>query len=83
MELGEMHLQIRETLKRDPDYLMRLIDEHEAANLLGFTVRALQNWRVRGGGPKFVKLSKRSVRYRRADLLEWIENNIRRHTSQG
>lgn len=53
--------------------LDRLIDEREAADILCYTVRALQNWRCRGGGPKFVKVSGRSVRYRRRDLLAWIE----------
>ena len=34
--------------------LDQLLREQEAAALLGHTVRALQNWRVRGGGPPFV-----------------------------
>jgi Helix-turn-helix domain len=50
----------------DPEQLLK---EDEAAQLLGFSVRALQNWRVRGGGPVFVKVSARSVRYRRVDLI--------------
>lgn len=58
----------------DPDYLDRLINEREAADLIGYTVRALQNWRVRGGGPKFVKVSARSIRYRRRDLRDWINS---------
>ena len=52
------------TASLDPDHLDRLISENEAAQFLGYTVRALQNWRLRGGGPKFVKVSSRSVRYR-------------------
>ncbi|PCJ42306.1 MAG: hypothetical protein COA81_05920 [Alphaproteobacteria bacterium] len=43
-------------LKHDPDYLTRMINEHEAANYIGHSVRSLQNWRVRGGGPKFIKV---------------------------
>lgn len=66
----------------DRAYLDQLVNEHEAAQALGFTIRALQNWRVRGGGPKFVKISRRSVRYRRRDLLAWIEAHIRANTSQ-
>lgn len=64
------------------EYLDQLLNENEAARMLGFTIRALQNWRVRGGGPQFVKLSKRSVRYRRRDLLEWINIHLRANTSQ-
>jgi len=68
--------------ERGPDYLDRLIGENEAASFLGYTVRALQNWRVRGGGPKFIKVSSRSVRYRRRDLIAWAEGLLRSNTSQ-
>lgn len=77
-----MKNHLSEILKTDPDYLDQLIDEQHAATFLGFTHRALQNWRVRGGGPKFVKVSGRSVRYRRKDLLEWSEARIHTNTSQ-
>ncbi len=56
----------------DPDYIDRLIDEKQAASYLRYSVRALQNWRVRGGGPIFIKVSGRSVRYTRRDLQVWI-----------
>ena len=49
--------------------LDQLINEQKAAEFLGYTVRALQNWRLRGGGPKFVKVSSRSIRYRRRELI--------------
>lgn len=67
--------------ERDPEYLDRLIGENEAAIFLGYTVRALQNWRVRGGGPMFVKVSRRSIRYRRRDLIAWAEALLRSSTS--
>ncbi|MEO3430537.1 helix-turn-helix domain-containing protein [Pelagibius sp. CAU 1746] len=60
-------------IEQDPDHLDRLINENEAANFLGYTVRALQNWRLRGGGPSFVKVSARSIRYRRRDLIAWAD----------
>jgi predicted DNA-binding transcriptional regulator AlpA len=59
----------------------RLINEGEAAKCLGYTVRALQNWRVRGGGPKFIKVSSRSIRYRIRDLITWIEDRTVSSTS--
>lgn len=62
--------------------LDRLMDEREASDLLCYSVRALQNWRHRGGGPRFVKVSGRSVRYRRRDLLAWIEERTIANTSQ-
>lgn len=70
-------------LADDPDHLDKLIDEREAAKFVGYTIRALQNWRVRGGGPRFVKVSSRSIRYRRRDLIAWIEERLRSNTSQG
>ena len=68
--------------RNHPDYLDCLINEYEAADFLGYSVRALQNWRVRGGGPKFIKVSARSIRYRRRDLNAWIEERLRSHTSE-
>ena len=67
---------------QNTDYLNSMINEKEAAKFLGYTNRALQNWRVRGGGPKFVKVSSRSVRYRRRDLIAWGEQRLVSNTSQ-
>lgn len=66
----------------DPDHLDRLIPEAEAADFLGYSVRALQNWRLRGGGPVFVRVSCRSIRYRRRDLIAWTEQRLAVSTSQ-
>lgn len=70
------------TLKHDPDYLSRMINETEAADYIGHSKRALQNWRVRGGGPKFIKVSGRSIRYRRLDLNAWAESKLVASTSE-
>lgn len=45
---------LTENLSRDADYLDRRIDETKAADFLGYTIRAIQKWRVRRVGPKFV-----------------------------
>lgn len=74
---------LNKNLARDPDYLDRLLTENEAASFLGFTIRALQGWRVKGGGPKFVKIGKKAVRYRRRDLIAWTEDNVRANTCEG
>lgn len=73
---------ISENLSRDPDYLDRFMDEHKAAEFMGYTIRALQNWRLRGGGPKFIKVSGRSIRYRRRDLIQWGESLLVSSTSE-
>lgn len=67
---------------RDSDYLDRLMDERSAAEYLCYSVRALQNWRCRGGGPKFVKVSGRSVRYTRRDLQAWIASKRVANTTE-
>jgi len=58
-----------------------LLNETEAAQLLGITIRALQGWRLRGDGPVYVKLG-RLVRYRRSEIERWLDARSRRHTSQ-
>ena len=57
-----------------------LLNEHEAAVLLGVSVRTLQNWRLRGGGPPYQKLGS-AVRYSTFKLRAWIECRSRLNTS--
>ena len=57
-----------------------LIDERGAAEALAIAPRTLQWWRICGKGPKFVKIG-RSVRYRKVDLLDWIDAGTRENTS--
>lgn len=64
------------------EYHYRLINEKEAAEYIGHSVRALQNWRLRGGGPKFIKVSGRSIRYRRIELDEWANSKLVSSTSE-
>ena len=64
------------------EHLDGLVNEKEAAAFLGFTARALQKWRLIGGGPRFVKINERSVRYRRRDLNSWVDARLRQNTSQ-
>lgn len=52
--------------------LKTLLNETEVANLLNLTPSCLQGWRCKGGGPKFIRISRRCIRYRREDLLQWI-----------
>lgn len=74
--------KMQEHTSNDPNYADRLINEQEAANFLGFSVRALQNWRLRGGGPEYVRVSRRSVRHRRRELIRWADQKLELHTSE-
>jgi hypothetical protein len=57
-----------------------LLTEQQAAEVLAIKVKTLQAWRVRGGGPKFVKVG-RCVRYTEGDLQEFIVMNTVSHTA--
>jgi len=49
-----------------------LVDENEAAAILGARVQTLRNWRWRGEGPRYRKVGLRLVRYHRADLASFV-----------
>ncbi|MBB5371999.1 helix-turn-helix transcriptional regulator [Acidocella aromatica] len=59
----------------------RLLTPREAAERLGATVEALERWRGRGGGPAFVKLSAKFVRYRLEDLDAFVQACRRESTA--
>ncbi|HAU28676.1 MAG TPA: DNA-binding protein [Rhodospirillaceae bacterium] len=56
------------------DYLLSLLTEKEAAQLLGLSIRTLQAWRYRKEGPPFIKMSGRAIRYQRSDLIAWADH---------
>ena len=62
----------------NPDQLMT---EKDVASLICITPRALQNWRLRGGGPEYIKIG-RSVRYQRSDVMQFIDERKKRHSTQ-
>ena len=57
-----------------------LLDEKQTAALLRVTTKAVQGWRYRGGGPRFVKVG-RCVRYRLEDLQAFVLAALRTSTS--
>ncbi|USG61482.1 DNA-binding protein [Sneathiella marina] len=63
------------------DFWYGLIPEDEAANFVGQKVRTLQDKRQKGGGPKYVRISSRCIKYRRIDLKEWADGLLRKSTS--
>ncbi|MFT6009254.1 MAG: putative DNA-binding transcriptional regulator AlpA [Parasphingorhabdus sp.] len=52
-----------------------LMSTPQAAQYIGLAVSTLEAKRTRGGGPKFIKMPCRTVRYRKSDLDDWIENS--------
>jgi Helix-turn-helix domain len=57
-----------------------LITEGEAAAMLRVSLTSLRRWRANGCGPVFRKMGK-SVRYRPADLAEFVASARRTSTS--
>ncbi len=54
----------------------RLLTTAQAAAVLGYTPRMLEARRTRGGGPSYVRISGRAIRYRVEDLVSWIEERL-------
>lgn len=63
--------------RADPD---TLLNEVQAADFLNLSVRTLQAWRIKIAGPRFVRAG-RAIRYRRSDLIAWIDDNTVRQPS--
>ena len=60
--------------KRTPAVAPRMLRTPEAAGYLGVSVRTLEDWRYRSGGPACVHIGK-LVRYDIKDLDAWIEEH--------
>ncbi len=65
----------------DPAYWHSLISEIEAAEFLDLTPRSMQAMRQRGGGPKFIRLSSRCIKYTRTLLKAHADARLRSSTS--
>ena len=62
-------------------YWFTLIDEKIAGEFLDLTDRTMQKYRQTGDGPKYIFISSRCLRYRRADLRTWAEARMRKSTA--
>lgn len=60
----------------------RLLSPVDAAEFLSVAPRTLASWRYRGGGPSFVRVSSRCVRYRLSDLEAFANARIRQNTAE-
>ena len=60
-----------------------LLTERQAAQRLGVARGTMEAWRIRGRGPRFVKVGTRAIRYTVEDLAEFIGERQRfRSTSE-
>lgn len=61
--------------------MKQLLTTVEAADYLTLSKGTLDRYRVTGEGPKFLRLGS-AVRYRTADLDEWLDARLVSSTSQ-
>jgi hypothetical protein len=67
-------------LEGNEHLLEALLTTDEAAKILRCSRASLNKWRLRGTGPRFIYIGRR-VRYRRADLADFIVSSTRNSTS--
>lgn len=66
--------------EQQADNALGLVNEHEAAKLLGLRVTTLRRWRWAGRGPAYRKIGG-AVRYHLADLSAFADAGRRQSTS--
>ena len=67
-----------QTANLDPD---ELLDQNRVAKMLRCTTKFLEKKRVTGNGPRYAKIGS-LCRYRRSDVLAWVEKQSRNSTSE-
>ena len=68
------------TAEKTVTSIKALHDEKREAERLSFSVRTLQQWRVNGGGPPFIKINS-AVRYDPAQVDAWLAERTRTNTA--
>jgi hypothetical protein len=62
------------------------VDEFAISKMLGVSVQALRNWRIRGGGPPYYKFNPGTrrglVRYLRSECVDWMATFRRQNSSE-
>jgi len=65
-----------------PDGLVPALNTARAAAYTGLAEKTLEGLRCRGGGPKFIRYSRKAVRYFVRDLDEWMSARVVGSTSE-
>ena len=56
--------------------MSELLKAREAASYLGVSESCLAQWRMLCKGPPVARISRRTIRYRKHDLDQWIESRV-------
>jgi predicted DNA-binding transcriptional regulator AlpA len=62
-----------ETQKQEKRKMDTFLREKDLAALLAVSVATLRAWRLRGKGPRYVKIGS-AVRYRQEDINAWLDS---------
>jgi len=60
-----------------------VLDTPEAASYVKLSPVTMERYRLTGEGPKFLRLGKKAIRYRKADLDDWLASRAVASTSEG
>ena len=88
LSIAAVHTNRRQPVNQPPSSSeglqpLQLLNEVQAGEYLSLSHRTLQNWRVKGGGPKYRKIGAKTVRYHLLDLQVWLDATTRSNTSHG
>ncbi len=81
MDDGINSIEAQLPAEGDAAFWQALINTDAAAEFLGLQRRALEGYRHRGKGPRYIQISARAIRYRRADLRTWADSRLLCSTS--
>lgn len=59
-----------------------LLKPKDVADLLAVSERTLERWRITGGGPRFVRLGSKVVRYTGEEVEAFVVARVKAHTGQ-
>lgn len=52
---------------------VKFVTEQELAEIVGFSVRAMQAWRLSGKGPRAYRIANKGIRYKMSDVVAWLK----------
>jgi hypothetical protein len=71
-----------ERLAAAEDHNDKLLTTADVADWLSVSHQFLEIGRLRGFGPRFTRVTKRMIRYRRKDVIAWLEERVHQSTAE-
>ena len=65
----------------NPQPSAAILTPAQAAARLGVTTKTLERWRGTGDGPRFARITSKTIRYRSQDLDTFVEDRLRSSTA--